>query len=120
MKFYYNGHLIRTSKNHIYTHAVIDITDCGCVGCRTGEDKAEAIIRTEISVTERSIANCEAAIKALENGKSGYYAKDGRRTYFCKFTPSNTVEKYNRSIERLKGHIDRINKTWRVVELEAR
>lgn len=121
MKFYYNGKLVRTSKNHEYTHAVIDITNNACVGCRVGADKAEAIIRGEISATERSIANCKTAIKALENGKSGFHAKEGRgRTWYHKFTTSDTVEKYNRSIEQLKGYIDRINATWQVVELEAR
>ena len=121
MKFYYNGKLIRTSKNHEYTHAVIDITDNGCVGCRVGADKAEAIIRSEISATERSIANCKAAIKALENGKTGYHARENRsRTWFHKFSDRDTVEKYNRSIEQLQGYIDRINATWQVVELEAK
>lgn len=120
MKFYYNGKLIRTSKNHEYTHAVIDITDNGCVGCRVGEDKAEAIIRTEISQTERSIANCQTAIKALEAGKTGYYHKDGRRSLFYRFGSHNTVEKYKKSIESLQGYIDKIKATWKVVELEAR
>lgn len=120
MKFYYNGKLIRTSKNHEYTHAVIDITDSGCVGCRVGADKAEAIIRTEISQAERSIANCKTAIKALEAGKDGYFYKEGRRTWYCKFSSSNTIERYTESIEHLQNYIDRINNTWQVVELEAR
>ena len=120
MKFYYNGQLIRTSKNHEYTHAVIDITDNQCVGCRVGEDKAEAIIRSEISQAERSIANCKSAIKALENGKSGYYSKDGRHTYYCKFNTSNTIERYTRSIDHLNNYISRIKETWKVVELECR
>lgn len=120
MKYYYNGQLIRTSKNHIYTHAVIDITDNGCVGCRADEDKAEAIIRTEISATKRSIENCKSAIKALESGKDGYFVKEGRRTWFNRFTSTSTVERYSEAIERLNAYIDRINTTWRVVELEAR
>ena len=120
MKFYYNGQLIRTSKNHEYTHAVIDITDNGCVGCRVGKDKAEAIIRGEISQTERSIANCKAALKAIANGKDGFFGKDGRRTYYSKFSKSQTAEYYEASIERLNNYINKINSTWRVVELEAR
>ena len=120
MKFYYDGRLIRTSKNHEYTHAVIDITDYGCVGCRVGEDKAEAIIRTEISQTERNIANCRAALKALEDGKDGYFYKEGRHTWYSKFSKSQTAEYYEAIIERLSGYIDRINTTWKVVELEMR
>lgn len=120
MKFYYNGQLVRTSKNHEYTHAVIDITDGKCVGCRVGEDKADAIIRSEISASERSIENCKRAIKAMEQGKSGYYVKEGRRTWYCKFTTSNTIERYRESIDYLNSYIDRINSTWKVVELEVR
>lgn len=36
MKFYYNGKLVRTSKNHHYTHAYIKHNDNGtftCLGC---------------------------------------------------------------------------------------
>ena len=120
MKFYYNGQLVRTSKNHEYTHAVIDITDNGCVGCRVGKDNAEAIIRSEISQTEKSIANCLSAIKALEGGKDGFFYKEGRRTWYSKFSKSQTVEYYRGRIEHLSNYIDRINTTWQVVELEAR
>ena len=120
MKFYYKGKLIRTSKNHKYTHAVINITNLGCIGCRAGADKAEAIIKSEISQTERSIANCKSAIKAIEARKDGYFCKEGRRTWYNKFSPGSTVEKYTESIERLNNYINRINETWRVVELEVR
>lgn len=119
MKFYYNGQLVRTSKNHEYTHAVIDTTDGKAVGCRVGEDKAQAIISTEVSQTQRSINNCKNAIKAMEQGKSGYYYKDGRRTYYCKFG-TRTADDYRERIEWLESYIDRINATWKVVELEVR
>lgn len=120
MKFYYNGQLIRTSKNHIYTHAIIDITDNGCVGCRADKESAEAFIRSEISTTQRSIQNCENAIKALKNGKDGYFVKEGRRTYYDKFDSRDTVERYENRINWLNGYIEKINTTWKVVELEAR
>lgn len=120
MKFYYNGELIRTSKNHVYTHAVINITNGACQGCRSGKDKAEALISSEIARYEQNIKNCEAAIKALQAGKSGYYEKDGRRTWFNKFSPSSTVEGYLARIEWNVNYINEIKATWKVVELEAR
>lgn len=118
MKFYYNGTLVRTSKNHEYTHAVINTVSGGCMGCRVGKDKAEAIISTEVAQYEKRIANYKSAIKALEDGKSGYYAKEGRHTYFNKFSPDSTVEKYRERIEWCREYIDKVKANWQVVELE--
>lgn len=120
MKYYYNGKLIRTSKNHIYTHAVIDIADYECIGCRPSEDKAEAIIKSEIAQAERSIANCKSAIKALESGKRGYSHKEARRTWFHDFYPSDTIQRYTESIDRIEKYIEEVNSNWRVVELEMK
>ena len=120
MKFYYLGKLMRTSKNHMYTHAVVDMRTGECIGCRANEENAHAIIRTELSQCERSIANCRSAIKALRDGKSGYYEKEGRRTWYNRFSPSTTEERYTTSIERIEQYMDRIKRDWCVVELEAR
>jgi len=120
MKFYYNGQLIRTSKNHEYTHAVINITNGGCMGCRASKETAEAIITSEIAQYEKRIANYESAIKALESGKSGYYYKDGRRTYYTKFASDSSIENYTRWIEYNRDYINKIKSNWKVVELEAR
>lgn len=120
MKFYYNGQLVRTSKNHIYTHAVINAENNACMGCRASKDTAEAVISTEVAQYEKRIANYESATKALESGKSGYYAKEGRHTYFNKFSPDSTVERYRERIEWCREYIDYIKANWKVVELEAR
>lgn len=120
MKYYYNGELVRTSKNHIYTHAVIDITNNSLKGCRSSKDNAEAIISSEISHYEQKIRNYESALKALENGKSGYYAKEGRRTYYNRFDPARTAEEYRKWIEWNKEYISRVKNNWKVVELERR
>ena len=120
MKFYYNGQLVRTSKNHEYTHAVIDITTGACKGCRVGKDKAEAIISAEVSYLDKKFSNYTNAIKALENGKSGYYAKDGRHTYYTKFSADSTIEQYRQWIEWNRDYINKVKTNWQVVELEAR
>lgn len=120
MKFYYNGKLVRTSKNHEYTHAVINITNDGCMGCRASKETAEAIITSEIAQYEKRIANYESAIKALESGKSGYYAKEGRRIYYNKFSSDSTVERYIERIEWCREYINKVMANWQVVELEAR
>lgn len=120
MKFYYNGQLVRTSKNHIYTHAVINAKNNACMGCRASKDSAEAIISTEVAQYEKRIANYESAIKALESGRSGYYAKEGRHTYYERFSADRTVEKYTEWIEMNRAYIDNVKANWQVVELEAR
>lgn len=50
MKFYYDGELIRTSKTHNYTHAVVAPAEPGAknrwvtYGCRTGLPGAQALL----------------------------------------------------------------------------
>ena len=69
MKFYYNGKMIRTSKNHIYTHAVINKETGALIGCRKSLELAEAIKTGEINRYYHAIAVHEAEIKALKAGK---------------------------------------------------
>ena len=48
MKFYYKGHLMRTSKNHHYTHAVIRHNEDGtitCMGCSSSKQGAEKMMQ---------------------------------------------------------------------------
>lgn len=120
MKFYYNGELIRTSKTHEYTHAVIDVRNSGCWGCRTSYKAAQAIIDGQISGCNESINNCTAAIKALKAGKVGYIGKDGRNTFKHIFREDETVEKYMGYIEDALKRIHEIQDYLKVVELERR
>lgn len=122
MKYYYKGQLIRTSKNHKYTHAVIQIAKDGgfaCIACSSSKDGAEKSKRKEASYYEQRVANNEAAIKAIEAGKNGYYYKDGRHTGYYKFEKDNTIEYYKSCLEDNKRTLDRIN-GWEIVELEEK
>ena len=123
MKYYYNNQLIRTSKNHIYSHAVIVIRDNGEIivrGCRRSFKEAEALKNSEINAYSRGIENCYKAIKALQEGKEGYFSRDGRKDWWIKFTSKNTVEYYEEIIENSKKAIKNIQSNWQIVELEAR
>ena len=123
MKFYYNGQLMRTSKNHNYTHAVVIEDEKGlrCYGCHKDAKGCEAEINRSINECLRGIDNANEALKALAAGKDGYYAKDGRgRRWFTKFKNTSTVEFYNNWINDNKAYIDTVRRTWKVVELEAR
>ena len=53
MKFYFDGELIRTSKTHHYTHAVVAPTKPGAtnkwdaLGCRASMANAQALLAQE-------------------------------------------------------------------------
>lgn len=119
MKFYYNGQLIRTSKNHHYTHACIEITENGirCIGCSSTKAGAEKMKAREISELERYMFSHKACIKALEERKRGYYNK---RHEFISFSGSDfDIESEKRYLEDDKRRLARFQK-WQIVELEVR
>lgn len=120
MKFYYNDKLIRTSKNHTYTHAVINTETGSCVGCRTSKEACESLIRSEISRYNESIENAIDKIKSLEAGKAGHFVKDGRRKLYIKFDKNDSVEETEKWLASYKDSIEYINANYKVVELEAR
>lgn len=122
MKYYYNGQLIRTSKNHVYSHAVIIEKDgkYNVFGCRKTLEDAQALINSEISGCRRRIGNANEAIKAMTAGKKGYYAKEGRRTWYITFPADYTIETYEHEIEWQNDRIKHIESTWQIVPLEAR
>lgn len=119
MKFYYNGKLIRTSKNHIYTHAVINKETGKLIGCRKSLDLAEAIKTEQINRFYHGIATHEAEIEALKAGKKGIWLKDGRHSWYKDFTEIHTVEYFEECIESLKRSIKNVSENWEIVELEA-
>ena len=120
MKFYYGDKLVRTSKNHIYTHAVIDMSDNNaCLGCRASKETAEAIITTAIHAKENGIKECKTALKALEAGKKGYWVRERGHSYPIYFK-DRKADYYIDWMESCKESIKRINENWVVVELEAR
>jgi len=123
MKYYYNNQLIRTSKNHVYSHAVVykkENGDIAVVGCRRTFEEAEALKRAELNGYLRGIENDHKAIKALQSGKNGYFAKEGRKDYWIKFDTMRTVEYYENDIKNRENIVKNIERTWQIIELEAR
>lgn len=90
MKFYYKGHLIRTSKTHNYTHALIDTSDYGCVAC-----------------SSQGPARCEAE-------KTRFVANLAKNVAY--YTSRGDHEKARQS-EQWRAQAEA---NWRVVPLEAR
>ena len=120
MKFYYEGKLIRTSKNHVYTHAVIDMASGKLIGCRASEDAARSVISSEISSYKTGIKNTQSMQKAIEQGKRMYRVTEGRRSCYMPIDSGDTLERCREWIEYREKAIERIRKDWKVVELEAR
>ena len=121
MKYYYKGQLIRTSKNHKYTHAVIKAQGekIICLGCSASKDGAAKIKQKEAGFHERIIANYEKAIAALKDGRNGYYHKDGRSEIFVRFGKDSTIDYYEKGIKSAKEELKKIYK-WEVVEIESK
>lgn len=120
MKYYYNGKLVRTSKEHHYTHAVIDVTTGKLIGCRSNEDAAKSVITSEIHRKEQDKENSRACIIAIKAGKRMYRYKDGRRSGYIQVDKEDTVEKCEKWVANLDKQIEYINQNWKVVELEER
>ena len=117
MKFYYNGKLVRTSKNHYYTHAVINPDGDRLIGCCSRLDLAIKLRNSWISSLETNIENYNRAIKAIENGKKTYWGKYGNREVLNKVYYS--ADDYKKFIENDKARIA-YRSNFKVVELEAR
>lgn len=124
MKFYYNGQLIRTSKNHVYTHACIDIETNDLKGCSASREGAEKVKNDRLRELSNHLENEQKRLKALQEGKSGYHGRDGRKAYYYKFGScgfrEDTIEEAERYIDWYLKEIEKTNKAWQIVELEAR
>ena len=118
MKFYYNGELVRTSKTHHYTHAVIDSNNGRCIGCCSRLDLALKLRDSEISEVATGIENCKRAIKALEEGKKYYRCKAGNREYTEKTYYS--IDEWKRFMKNDEEKLEYKTKYFKVVELEER
>ncbi len=117
MKLYYDGKLIRTSKNHEYTHAVIDTETGSCLGCGTSLENAQAILNQNINEYETEINNCDLGLKAISENKTYYYpivkGKSRKSDIILSAeTYIRLMNEYESTLKRVKRH--------KVVELECR
>lgn len=118
MKFYYNGELIRTSKNHLYTHAVLCFEDDGkirVIGCASSYDLALKVWNRETSLASY-IDETKRAIENAKDGKDYYKVKYGR-TIITK-TITHSIEEMEQKVERLEKSEQWMKDHYRIVELE--
>lgn len=113
MKFYYKGKLIRTSKTHHYTHAIIYNREDGtfaCHGCSATEQGAEKLYRALPNVHNYGIW------LSVQNG-----------TYKKKDKWSNSIEKMRENAVKYYGSVDeaveahrKVVARYEIVEIEER
>lgn len=119
MKYYYNGLLIRTSKNHIYTHAVIDISTMRVIGCRGSLEKAETLLTSELNIIVRRIENYINKLKCFKAGKSKYGWKDNGKIWYETFKSTDTEDSILEAIRHSEEYLETIKQNYKVVELET-
>lgn len=121
MKFYYKGKLVRTSKNHEYTHAVICETEEGfkTVSCASSYDLAVKSMNNQINYWfADAIHNCRTKLDMMKEGRNYYIAKDGRNYLRRDIKYGLTIEEVENELNELledeKWHRDH----YKVIELE--
>ena len=109
MKFYYNGQLLRTSKNHHYTHAVIARTDEGifCHGCSSSEQGAEKLMNGLYQ-----FRRYRTAVAVL----NGTYRQKDRWSYSINKMRDEYTKMYG-SVEKAVEHHKAIISVFEIVEL---
>ena len=121
MKYYYNGHLVRTS-DHTYTHAVIIAASGKVIACRNGLENAEAAKRAELSSHfGKRIKYYEQMLEAARKGKTYFYDTTVMRGRSYKADVTHSAAELEIEIAELKelmANYDRYE--WKVVPLEVR
>ena len=119
MKFYYEDKLIRTSKTHVYTHALIGQSG-KAITCSATREGCEKELLRRLHDIERSITNYENALKAQAAGKKQVMWLDGRTSYYVNLCDLDNLDEFEEYIIAGKETIHIIAHEWKIVELEAR
>lgn len=100
MKYFIDGKKVRTSKN-TYTHAVVKGTYL--IGCCGSYELAVKLLNSEKSRINNYIENHENSIKALKQGKTHTYFRDGRTKVYDKIRC--TIAESEKAIANLKDSL---------------
>lgn len=119
MKFYYNGKLVRTSKNHEYKYASINKKTGKAYSCSTTKEGAGAEINRRINEAKRNIANYEKCIDAINKNYPYIFIKTGRTDYKV-VLKGKTVEEYEKWIGYNKEDLEYYSTNFEIVELEMK
>lgn len=119
MKFYYNDKLIRTSKTHVYTHALLDQSS-KAVTCSATREGCEKELSRSIRKIEQRMMNYENALKAKAAGKTQVMWIDGRSSFYMNLNNLKSIDSFAEYIEIDKEMIRVRKHEWKIVELDAR
>lgn len=111
MKFYYKGQLMRTSKNHHYTHAVIRHNEDGtitCMGCSSSEQGAEKIMQG---------LGAFINYKIWQSVQNGTYKPKDRWSYSLERMRKEVPKEYE-SIDAVVEHYRHIISKYEIVKVE--
>ena len=122
MKFYYKDKLLRTSKTHEYTHAVVcedeELGTLKCIGCRSTRQGAESFLNSELNGLRTSIASYREAIELVNQGQTHRWVSYTRGYRFREKLDS--VEEYEKWLANTQESLAYREKHWKVVALEQR
>ena len=119
MKFYYEDKLIRTSKNHVYTHALIDQRG-NAITCGASRKRCEKELLRKLHEVERNLMNLENALKARATGEKRVRWFVGCTSYYINLYELKNIDKFEEYIATDKEIIHIIMHEWKIIELEAR
>lgn len=101
MKFYLDDKLVRTSKTHVYTCALV--TESGSVlSCHGSFEQALKAKNQLLAKIRQNRENVEAAIRAIDAGQTTYWCRYGRDTWKAKVTEPR--EYYADYVAELTAH----------------
>lgn len=111
MKYFYKGQLVRTSKNHHYTHAIIRHNEDGtftCMGCSSSKAGAEKMMN-QLSVFQD--------LKVIKSVQDGTYKKKNSYSNSAEYIKAESI-KYYGSIENEIKFYESIIASLEIVEVE--
>lgn len=113
MKYYYKGKLVRTSKTHHYTHAIIRHEENGvftCVGCSSSEQGAEKLMRDSWVFKN---------YRTWLSVQDGSYRPKDRWSFSIDKMKANAVKEYGSVDDAVECYKATVSK-YEIVEIEER
>ena len=107
MKFYYEGKLVRTSANHIYTHAIIT-KNGGVLACASSYDRAQGAMVATTATPRDNLGFNRKMLWAVQNDKLSFWYKN--KLHFV----NKTKEELEKSIAHYEDYLNNL----KIVELE--
>lgn len=121
MKFYYEGKLVRTSKTHHYTHALVNVETGKAITCSAkGPEACESYKQSYLRNVMQSITDEKTIIEAVKEGRNGVFLGSKATYYKLRELFTTDIDKLTEFIEENRKRFDRVSENWKVVPLTER